>query len=74
MKIMERCSCGAFVTADDQPFVLSGNSVDRGRKRYADGSGPGFAADFVERWRDQHVCPGEEPLAAPEAGGALKPA
>ncbi len=73
MIIREVCSCGASVEADDQPFVLKSNhgsdrdSIDRGAKRYQDGSGTGYAADFVERWRDQHVCPTEEPKAVPHA-------
>lgn len=55
MKVIEYCSCGAWSAAIDERGEAS--------KRYRDGSGSGFAADFIERWRDQHVCPVEEPPA-----------
>ena len=45
MKIEERCGCGASVVAEDQVS---------GAMRYKDGSGTGYAADFVERWRAAH--------------------
>lgn len=62
MRIFEKCKCGGYIEADDQPFVLTPNdqrlsqAVDRGQKRYDDKSGTGYAADFVREWRKDHAC------------------
>lgn len=56
MRVIERCTCGAQVEADDQPVTV-GDRVDRGSRRYSDGSGIGYAPDFVKEWRTSHYCP-----------------
>lgn len=62
MRIHEKCSCGSSVFAEDAVSKGPGTSEDVGQHRYSDGTGTGYAADFVEKWRDQHVCKIEEAL------------
>lgn len=53
MKIRETCPCGASVEATDE------SAVEHDFIR---------AAKFVEKWRDQHVCPVEEPAKVDVSG------
>lgn len=74
MKIIERCSCGASCDADDQPMLISNSSgseeVNRGTRKWPDGSGSGFASDFVERWRGQHACMEKDDMQSHDFGAA----